>query len=175
MKAKADRKASGLCRDCPRPAKGTRCATCAKAQKDRVKAQGKCQSCGGKKDTPAVTCARCILRGVARKSLGDVSRWQEIGLLFACQDGRCAVTGAEITIGVNASLDHILPRNRGGTHEIDNLRWVHVVFNRMKNDMLDAELLGWARAIVTNAGRLDGAPSAPVERLRSWPRNANAA
>lgn len=55
------------------------------------------------------------------------------------QRGCCAITGAQLVPGVNASLDHILPVNRGGAGDKTNLRFVHRAVNFMKGDMTDEE------------------------------------
>jgi hypothetical protein len=38
-----------------------------------------------------------------------------------------------IILGINASLDHIIPKNLGGTNDITNLQWVTKLTNLYKN------------------------------------------
>ena len=40
-----------------------------------------------------------------------------------------------IDYGNMASLDHIVPRSKGGTNDVGNLQWVHWWVNFMKLDM----------------------------------------
>lgn len=177
---RAKLKKQGICVTCYGPSRGkTRCLKCSRRMKASCKDRGRCQSCSGKNDTLSSLCSRCVYKNVAFKRLGDRKRWSELRDLFEQQKCLCAVTNKPIVIGSNASIDHIVPSNRGGTDEISNLRWVHIVFNRMKNDMLDKELLEWAKSIVQSESRLAlddeaqvGPPcllKAPAGRIHSWP------
>lgn len=67
--------------------------------------------------------------------------------LFAAQDGRCGLTGRPLNQRA-MHLDHIVPRKRGGSDELSNLRWVAAEANRMKRDLLEAELLALCREIL---------------------------
>jgi CRISPR/Cas system Type II protein with McrA/HNH and RuvC-like nuclease domain len=58
--------------------------------------------------------------------------------LFEKQGGRCALT--DVKLKSNASIDHIVPRSRGGTDDISNLRWVSWLANKMKGTQTDEEL-----------------------------------
>lgn len=169
------KRTEGLCRDCGGVAGGkARCLACNRKLKKAIKDKGKCMSCCGHKDRPGSLCKRCILKNIARKSLSDSTRWTELQELFDLQQGLCAVTQTELQIGVNASIDHIVPSNRGGSDSLHNLRWVHIVFNRMKNDMLDSELMEWIRLIYDTlpTSIQQGPPcdlNAPAGRIHSWP------
>ena len=57
------------------------------------------------------------------------------------QKFKCAISEIDIRPGVNASLDHVIPKSRGGLSTIDNLRWVDVRVNKAKNNMLDTEFI----------------------------------
>lgn len=176
---KARREAS-ICLQCGGPSEGrARCSKCHSLVKQRLRENGKCRNCGRDKDTDKAWCKRCTVRGIAKKNLGSSDRWEELQTLFESQQGLCSVTGLPIEIGCNASIDHIVPRNRSGGNGLSNLRWVHIGFNRMKNDLMDYELLDWARMIVASEDRLHlqvvdhvGPPDflkAPKGRTHSWP------
>lgn len=62
----------------------------------------------------------------------------ELAALWRRQRGLCALTGIPLT-RENAEVDHILPRARGGSDALDNLRWTTRTVNRAKRDMTDAE------------------------------------
>lgn len=157
------RKAAGLCRDCPQKAYGkARCTDCIKRSKNRLKKRGRCVSCGGVKSNNGYICHKCVFKNVAYKQLNNRSRWEELKALFEKQNGRCAVTGLEIQLGNNASIDHIIPTSRGGQNDIENLRWVHITFNRIKNNMTDGEMLSWIDRIIQHKHKLQlGPPEAP--------------
>jgi 5-methylcytosine-specific restriction endonuclease McrA len=63
----------------------------------------------------------------------------QLARLWMSQQGMCALTGRKLDR--TANLDHIIPRSRGGGHEIDNLRWVIRDANLARNDMVDEEFL----------------------------------
>lgn len=62
------------------------------------------------------------------------------------QNGECYFTGRKLDN--TAHIDHILPIKRGGTHELDNLRWVCKEANYGKRDMTDGEYLNVIRDIM---------------------------
>lgn len=62
---------------------------------------------------------------------------KQLASLWKTQRGRCALTGRRLDRA--AQLDHILPRARGGTDEISNLRWVCDAANLAKRDLTDEE------------------------------------
>lgn len=50
------------------------------------------------------------------------------------QDGKCVYTGVDIEIGRNDSLEHIIPKSKWWTWNLDNLCICSLDFNRMKKD-----------------------------------------
>lgn len=60
--------------------------------------------------------------------------------LWNQQDGLCALTGQPMTIA-DADVDHRVPKSRGGSSDLSNLRWVCRKANAAKGDMLDEEFL----------------------------------
>lgn len=49
-----------------------------------------------------------------------------------------------------ASLDHIKPLSKGGTHTLDNVQIVHPVVNALKGEMLQQEFIGWIKLIASS-------------------------
>jgi 5-methylcytosine-specific restriction endonuclease McrA len=89
--------------------------------------------------------------GIAAKSCGlpsGESSTLMLKSLWETQGGTCALTGMPLAIGDNASIDHILPTSRGGTNDLDNLRFVLRVANTMKSDRTDDELVKMCEAML---------------------------
>lgn len=147
----------GLCIRCKNPSTTTICTPCRRKNRELLKATGKCGSCSGMNDGITSMCSRCSFKSIARKTLGDSKRWVEISILFKSQNGKCAVTGLPIKIGEGtASLDHIIPQSgEDGTHDIKNLRWVHIKFNKLKQAMTDSELLDFITLVLKNKRNLN--------------------
>jgi 5-methylcytosine-specific restriction endonuclease McrA len=53
------------------------------------------------------------------------------------QNGLCPLTGRKLT--QSAHLDHIIPVKKGGSHDLQNLRWVCKEVNYAKRDLTDSE------------------------------------
>jgi 5-methylcytosine-specific restriction endonuclease McrA len=89
--------------------------------------------------------ARSInLRGPGKATARDLAT------LWKAQRGICALTGRRLDR--SAEIDHIIPKVRGGSHKIGNLRWVVKDANRAKRDLLDADFIALCRDIVRRAG-----------------------
>lgn len=81
------------------------------------------------------------------------------------QRGRCAVTGEVLVPGSTASIDHIIPKSRGGSSDGSNLRWVLLRVNQIKWDMTHDEFVDVCRAVVRAQDRRDHtAPAALLQR-----------
>lgn len=79
--------------------------------------------------------------------------WCELKALYDRQEGCCALSGVPITIGVNASLDHIIPKAKGGTNTIENYQWVHSTTNIMKNAYPIEQFIEWCSLIAEHSRR----------------------
>jgi 5-methylcytosine-specific restriction endonuclease McrA len=110
-----------------------------------------CLRCGAPADPIRETdliCLRCWFVHMARKATGSNRNGPVLQALWDAQHGRCAYTGAALVPGVNASLDHKLPRTRGGSSERENLQWVTTRINSMKNNLTHDEFVSLCRLIV---------------------------
>lgn len=72
---------------------------------------------------------------------------QDLAGLWRQQRGHCALTNLKLT-AANCQLDHRLPIARGGSHELENLRWTIAIANQAKRDLTDAEFLELCRWVV---------------------------
>lgn len=118
------------------------CKSCCEYRLDRTRlkyaqrrAAGLCIICAQRPSQNACYCKICTLKKIAADNLKNRKRAKEIGLLLVQQGHRCAYTGLPIILGVNASLDHIIPQSQGGTHELSNLQWIDDGVNRMRRTM----------------------------------------
>jgi 5-methylcytosine-specific restriction endonuclease McrA len=68
------------------------------------------------------------------------------------QGGACALTGEPLIPGQNASLDHIIPRCRGGTSDRNNLQWTTKEINFFKRTRTDDELIRLSFKVARHAG-----------------------
>lgn len=147
---------NGICTSCfkrPFEENRTRCGKCLKANLryiNRKMKEGFC-SCGTKTlDGNKYKCEKCWYKTVAYNTLNDRSRWEEIKGLMESQGYICAITGDTLIPGVNASLDHKMPKSRGGTHEISNIEWILTEANYFKYTRTKKELLELCKKILAH-------------------------
>jgi 5-methylcytosine-specific restriction endonuclease McrA len=89
---------------------------------------------------------------MAYTHLGNRKRGGELVALWTAQAGRCALTGASLTPGGMASVDHKVPRSRGGAQSIENVQWVLTVANLAKHTMTPEEFVALCRQVVAFCG-----------------------
>jgi len=99
-------------------------------------------------------CEDCYFLRNSRNAL-RLSKWEcgsgpqvkvlaeQLKQLWYQTNGICDLSGEKLTLGVDSSVDHIVPRTKGGSANIENLRWVHKNVNQMKHDLIDEELMKW--------------------------------
>lgn len=88
-------------------------------------------------------------RIVRAKFSKEITR-EWIAETLARQDGKCALSGRPITL-VDFEIDHIIPRCKGGTNALSNLRMVCRAANAAKGELTDAELLELCQQIIGRA------------------------
>ena len=64
------------------------------------------------------------------------------------QKCRCPLTGQRLT-KENISVDHIIPKSKGGSMGVDNLRLVTKDANLAKHTLLDEEFVALCRSVVS--------------------------
>jgi hypothetical protein len=147
----------GLCLECTNQVKlnCSRCETCLiRRQRNSVERKAlalECNLCthcvirsalGGNR-----LCEQCYYQSVSHKHFKTGKFWKELKTLFEKQDGKCALSGFQLSIGVDADLDHILPSFRGGSSGLDNVQWVLRVVNQMKTHSTEKEFFSLVESL----------------------------
>lgn len=159
-------KRKGLCLSCHHPLRGkdktyVRCSGCrakdVKVRREKVRQlreKGLC-ICG----KPIVVrdkdgcCEDCWFKSIAKNRTGSPKNWLLIKGLLQRQNYRCAYTDKELVIGRNASLDHIIPKSKGGDSFVENLQWVDLQINVMKNNLSHREFITIIKLIIQQQSR----------------------
>jgi hypothetical protein len=156
----SERKRKGLCITCGKNQKrnGLKCECCYVGCQNNIKEnrrerleKGLCAFC----DNPRINnrlCLKHFLKFTSKTHLKSTKRYKELHELFVNQGGICPYTKIKLTLGKDASVDHIIPKSRGGSLEdVSNLQWVYCNVNFMKSDMLEQEFLDLVKLIAKNS------------------------
>jgi hypothetical protein len=120
----------------------------APARRQQRAAAGICLRCPEPALLPSRYCRLHTLENSLRKYRIPKSRYEEFWQKLAAQDFRCYYTGVALVPGVNASLDHRVPRSRGGDPaDADNTVWCDRLINAFKNDLTEAEFVERCRMV----------------------------
>lgn len=118
-------------------------------EKQRRLSEGRCAYCEEKR-VHTQLCKKHYLQNTSRTHLGTMKRYKEFELLFERQNGKCPYSNINLTLGIDASIDHIYPKCLGGSKEMDNLQWVYTPINFMKSDQTEKEFLKLVKSIYEN-------------------------
>jgi len=156
----AEKKKRGECISCKNKTNGkSKCETClSKQRKQREKREfsrlgkGLCVLCGNRNHTEnSKTCGDCFCRRVSKFHFKTYAKTSELLELLENQNHTCPYTGKKLILGENCTLDHIVPKSRGGINEVDNLQWVFcsefVNVNTLKWNMTDQEFKGLIKIV----------------------------
>lgn len=125
--------------------------SCAKLKESRKEA-GLCPTCGLHPPVNNANCESCTYAQAATSYFGSKKHAPDLKAIFDRQAGRCAYTGRPITVGLDAELDHIVPRTRGGKDDdINNVQWLWKVVNQMKRHYLEDEFLEAVKMIAAGS------------------------
>ena len=130
-----------LCENCSDSLKQSK-----RRQNETLKAAGLCVDCR-QQSNGNLRCSECSLRNSLRRLFGSIVKFDELKSKLSQQNARCAYTGLSLVIGENASVDHIQPKSKGGTDELQNLHWVHSGVNRLKGSMSHEEFILFLREL----------------------------
>lgn len=106
-----------------------------------------CLKCGDERINDSKFCEICYLKEVSYRHFSTSSNYDKLKHLFNEQNGRCVYSGVQLTLGLNAELDHKIPSSKGGSSDLDNLQWTHKIVNRMKLNFLEDEFLKFVNDI----------------------------
>jgi HNH endonuclease len=152
------RLAEGCCTACNNPRHGTAtyCLEHIQKRRDweskrrtRRVSNGGCGNCTFGIPIPNISiCIECWWnqKGV---SVGGVKQVVYLQQLWEKQDGRCALSNLPLTPGINASIDHIIPKSKSGTNDINNLRWLHTSVNSGKGTISDEHFIEICKAVAS--------------------------
>ena len=108
---------------------------------------GFCVYCNNKAIPTLKSCFSHWLREKSSFYLGTRTRWKELLDMLESQEYKCPFTGVLLVPGDNASIDHIIPKSKGGTNDIINLQWVDFKYNTIKNDMSNDEFMDYIKML----------------------------
>lgn len=147
------------------------CASCSEVARDYTRQrstslieQGLCASCGqephmsvygdSRPDIMMRLCQICYLKQTSCNRFGSIKHWKVLLSILKAQEYRCAYTGERLVLGVNDSIDHVLPRSRYPNLIFDssNIQWTTRVVNTMKLNLLDCEFLAVIEKVVEYLG-----------------------
>ncbi|MHA2341934.1 MAG: HNH endonuclease domain-containing protein [Candidatus Hodarchaeales archaeon] len=155
-------KASGLCACCgKRSCKTVLCNNCRsviKARVEKLKKQGFCIECGKQESLKNHNkCYKCYFVDITKRLGGRNKQLaSKLQNKFEQQNAKCFYSEKMLILGDNASVEHVLPRSRGGDNNIDNLVWVDKNINFMKHNLTHAEFIGFCKFIINKFGEDNG-------------------
>lgn len=146
----ARNKAMGLCLYCSNPSPDKRtCDPCREKRKTRRtlrKTSGLCRDCSSPKINNNSYCENHSLSNIARQ-INNESTGVQLKELLVNQNYKCALTNDPIALH-NMELDHIIPKSKGGSNVITNLRWVTKEANRAKSCLSDEDFISLCHKVI---------------------------
>ncbi len=87
---------------------------------------------------------------MSKNNLNDRSLHVQLYNKLIEQDFKCYITGRELVLGLNASLDHVIPRSKDKelSKKIDNLKWCDKSVNFVKRDLTIDEFISLCRDVI---------------------------
>lgn len=119
------------------------------------------------------TCKECTKR---RRKESPMYRWKNAsytlrkrGASHTAEDlrdnmglpGICYLCGEHIELG-DAAIDHVIPQDKGGTHDFENLRWTHFVCNASKWNLTLPEYISLLCKIIAHQASQNSERSSQV-------------
>ena len=119
---------------------------------ERRKLNGICIVCSNDAVPRLTMCKIHLVMQVGSRGCGNGTKaFAEMLLeIFEKQERQCPYTGEHLSIGDNASLDHVKPKSRFPEliDEPSNLQWVTKRANTAKQDMTHEEFISFCKTVV---------------------------
>lgn len=111
---------------------------------------GFCRFCNNEKIENQKTCTICYLKIMAKNNLNDRSLHEKLYEKLIEQEFKCYLSGRQLILGFNASIDHVIPRskNKELSKDIDNIKWCDKSLNLVKRDLTVEEFIKLCRDVV---------------------------
>lgn len=97
-------------------------------------------------------CEDCYYRDVAYHAIGSGTKSiiEALRQKMIDQDYKCPYTNVPLILGLNASLDHMMPKSRFPelARDINNLEWVSADINQSKHDRTPDEFVALCAKII---------------------------
>ena len=106
-----------------------------------------CFECSSKAYSFANRCCKHIMGNTIRKYGIPLTDWKIYWNKLEEQEFKCFYTGVDLIPEKNLSLDHLQPRSKGGTNNIDNCVWCDRNINAFKNDSTFEEFVSRCKMI----------------------------
>lgn len=103
---------------------------------------GLCDRCGrAPKLEHSPSCRTCYLKACSVSALGAARHWDALLAKLYAQAWKCKYSGETLVLGLNAALDHRMPRSRFPELASDpcNVDWTTRTVNLMKTDLTAEE------------------------------------
>jgi hypothetical protein len=130
------------CQHCSKQ-NSTRCAK----RRQNLSKLGLCNRCGKPKLPTIAICFDCWLTQMASSKYHKCDK-SILEKLWIDQNGICPYLGEKLYPGETASLDHITPRDSGGSSNKLNLQWVHKKVNTAKSNLSHSEFISLCKQVV---------------------------
>jgi 5-methylcytosine-specific restriction endonuclease McrA len=95
-------------------------------------------------------CPVCYFKQASQSLFGTKCEHDAIRGIWEQSKGVCPYTGLQLTLGLDATIDHIVPHSLGGPTVVENLQWVHKKANQAKWNYMEEEFLELVRLIASN-------------------------
>lgn len=115
------------------------CKECTNAVKSKLWKAGcggnKCKRCDSPRLRGSRVCLYHCIKNICIHSDINTEHIDNLILKLKEQEFKCFYTGKLLLPGDNLSIDHKIPRSKGGTDSLENLVWVDIAVNRIKNNV----------------------------------------